>query len=1038
MEFKKILVFIFLSLILVGSGFCASGTTTPDKISFSGSKGSGFFSGTDYTLSKNPKGEWYIQETSMSNSETYSLSSIGNSESALNDLELNSGQLDQIRKFVTSVESGTITEDSFSKTFRESLGTKDIQIYSADKKVGSYHQESYGTGYFEPVTYQLSDGRKIEYLINDVVVETQTNSKGTTTTRTKKGIITQKTIVSGTTTTIVDYDNGKKLKETTSSKGTTTTTRFEGETISRIDVNNPDGTSTTTRYNPQGVVTSEVLIDESGAITTTTKESNGNIVKKVQKYGITVTETYNPQGNLISENSGGYSINYVTDGPGGTQYYEITDLGKSYYYNPKTGEYHTDSIDGPIVQVKPATAKLLTDFRENSGYSGAVGAQTSNSKVDNYVDLSKTSTEDLIKKTAINDQEETDSLRNEAITELKNRLTTLEKEYSTNNCDSNPETDKCLQIRNDMKPLKETLYPNADSQSGQSAHGGTNKYPITSGNTNGAKPGTSGGTTGTVDEPIKIEAETKYETLGSLDQVYSRLGILDRIPTPEETGETNFETISFTVWDEDDKSFVEYTYMPKNDAEFILISHSLKNAKYVDAKPTDTSAMESRIRELNTKPGEQKLAILNLMAETKTLDTTNLYAAYLGHLTTCEKTPESKECKDATDKIKNLQSFVNQKPEYKIDLINVGCNEHDSEQCELVRDSLIAENCKDALVSTLCEMFSFESEYMLKEVQMNQIISREAQAKSESVEDGTWETSDSFKDDYNNLIGKTLIEEIDGLNYHNIDDKYTWEKEGTDELGHGTLEDYVYHLKDELSTCTPQPDCQHNVRQKLAAAEPALERSQVSVNIGYSIMNAIKNPDQNALKAAKVFGFEANYENLPVMLRESLPSQMCLDKIEGYLDKEVESNGGVTKYGCDSYDVNKDPDNHCVEVQGDLRAQRSAITPDNKTLVTYSYYVKTPQDPFEVSVKYVQNGNWKVFILENSSSSKNMDSVEIPLNDTTGIEDNSFTINLNTGDLSLTYPIILISAGTLKATIENNGNSQGNGGALINANINGN
>lgn len=302
----------------------------------------------------------------------------------------------------------------------------------------------------------------------------------------------------------------------------------------------------------------------------------------------------------------------------------------------------------------------------------------------------------------------------------------------------------------------------------------------------------------------------------------------------------------------------------------------------------------------------------------------------------------------------------------------------------------------------------------------------------ELIKDCTGCNGDIFSEETNKYLTKRYKEETYKIKL--LEEKENMLKSLKEEIetlqkeGKGLeLRNVLIEAENDLDSCESDEECE-KARAWRDAIKAAYGQTKVEVNTVYKILNAIKNPDKNALKTAKLFGFEEDYSNLPVMLKETLPSQICLDKIDGYLDKEVESNGGVTKY-------NDDANN--LEVLGDLRAQRSSITPDNQTLVTYSFYVQRPENPFELSVKYVQNGDWKTFIIENSSTSKGFDSIYIPLNNTDGIEDNSFTINLNTGDLHLTYPIILMSTGALQNTIESNGNSQGNTQAVINSNING-
>ena len=190
----------------------------------------------------------------------------------------------------------------------------------------------------------------------------------------------------------------------------------------------------------------------------------------------------------------------------------------------------------------------------------------------------------------------------------------------------------------------------------------------------------------------------------------------------------------------------------------------------------------------------------------------------------------------------------------------------------------------------------------------------------------------------------------------------------------------------------------------------------VQTNIGYDILTVILSPDQNAMSAAKFFGAEADYSNVPKFLSESIPSQICLAKIDGYLDKTKESSingqGGLTSYGCSQeytqvYDeetkkYKKMPQTQCLEVLADLRAQRTQVTPDMKTAISYSYYIKAPPNTelkYIVAISYVEGNTIKkqtIVPLTKTSGIKNgFDSVELFLNATGDeINENSFTINL--------------------------------------------
>ncbi len=217
--------------------------------------------------------------------------------------------------------------------------------------------------------------------------------------------------------------------------------------------------------------------------------------------------------------------------------------------------------------------------------------------------------------------------------------------------------------------------------------------------------------------------------------------------------------------------------------------------------------------------------------------------------------------------------------------------------------------------------------------------------------------------------------------------------------------------------CNGDKNCEQIQKNTLKSAQSGYLKTQVETNIGYDILTAILSPDQNAMSAAKLFGVEADYSNVPKFLSESIPSQICLAKIDGYLDKTKESSingqGGLTSYGCSQeytqvYDeetkkYKKMPQTQCLEVLADLRAQRTQMTPDGKTAISYSYYIKAPPSTelkYIVAISYVEGSTIKkqtIVPLTKTSGIKNgFDSVELFLNASENgeINENSFTINL--------------------------------------------
>jgi hypothetical protein len=130
--------------------------------------------------------------------------------------------------------------------------------------------------------------------------------------------------------------------------------------------------------------------------------------------------------------------------------------------------------------------------------------------------------------------------------------------------------------------------------------------------------------------------------------------------------------------------------------------------------------------------------------------------------------------------------------------------------------------------------------------------------------------------------------------------------------------------------------------ENLLSSVNKIER--VETNWIYSVFDAINNQDQSARASAKFFGFGADYSDLPNWLAEQgvAASQICIGEIDGYLDEDsstggstIKSSGDLTKYG---YDTNTS----ILDVAYDIRAKRTKTTPDGKTYMTLSVYLKAP------------------------------------------------------------------------------------------------
>ena len=265
------------------------------------------------------------------------------------------------------------------------------------------------------------------------------------------------------------------------------------------------------------------------------------------------------------------------------------------------------------------------------------------------------------------------------------------------------------------------------------------------------------------------------------------------------------------------------------------------------------------------------------------------------------------------------------------------------------------------------------------------------------------------------------------------------------------IEDYKKNCKSNDDVCN----------QNLEYYNLASEQTEIKSSPTYLIVNGILNPSYTAIQAARLFGFSTNYNRVPDFLKKSFPSQICEAKISGYLDKTVSNNGGQTKYGsCNEVLDPRDPNidrGQCIQVIGDVRAQRTEITPDEKTDITYSAFIRAPDDN---DVKYIvafsyklKNGNLKKEILTKNISTLSKgdtkdlyQNVNFPLNYTKSeVLPNSFKVYLLVINpdrsiyLFLRSPIELISFNSRIASVYqekayNSGNTEGNSDAKNNDN----
>lgn len=238
---------------------------------------------------------------------------------------------------------------------------------------------------------------------------------------------------------------------------------------------------------------------------------------------------------------------------------------------------------------------------------------------------------------------------------------------------------------------------------------------------------------------------------------------------------------------------------------------------------------------------------------------------------------------------------------------------------------------------------------------------------------------------------------------------------------------------DQIQSQCQDQTCRTKAQALEAAKEKAYNNMAVETNFLYDIISVLGNPDPAAIEAAAFFGFEANYDNVPQFLREPMESTICIAKIEGYLDKDIENNGGITKY---------DYENGEVDVVADLRAQRTPVTPDGKTAISYSYFLKANNGDlrYTIGISYIQDGVKRkesvfdeVKNISAGGTASGFENINLPINLSLGtVDESSFVIGLLAVDGSgsptntLTYPIMLINNGDYYFKSVGGGNSNGN------------
>jgi hypothetical protein len=181
--------------------------------------------------------------------------------------------------------------------------------------------------------------------------------------------------------------------------------------------------------------------------------------------------------------------------------------------------------------------------------------------------------------------------------------------------------------------------------------------------------------------------------------------------------------------------------------------------------------------------------------------------------------------------------------------------------------------------------------------------------------------------------------------------------------------------------------------------EDAKDITKVETNWLYSAFDAINNQDQSARASAKFFGFGADYDDIPRWLSEqgAAASKICIQTIDGYIGyrdddsktggSTIISDGVLTQYG---YDTNTGT----LNVVSSINAKRTQTTPDGKTYMTSSIYIKAPTSQ---SVSYM-------FGIGYRSGDKFYKKILINKSDETLIQPGEVHTKFYTGDVELIHP----------------------------------
>jgi hypothetical protein len=202
--------------------------------------------------------------------------------------------------------------------------------------------------------------------------------------------------------------------------------------------------------------------------------------------------------------------------------------------------------------------------------------------------------------------------------------------------------------------------------------------------------------------------------------------------------------------------------------------------------------------------------------------------------------------------------------------------------------------------------------------------------------------------------------------------------------------------------------------------------------VGFSFLTALFNPNSGSLAVSEFFGNDPNYGRVPDFLKQSFSSRICLSKIEGFFDDKRQNNiqgrDGITAYRrCDDENSASETVN-CVENYLDLRAQMTQIMPNGKFYLTFSYYIKSPQDygyNYLIGGSFIdKNGVKQKFLVKNltylepGKSDSGYETILLPKENLTIEEGRNFMLGIialdeNEVELSEKVPIVLINQANL-------------------------